>query len=157
MALADTIEVLARAPLLELFDRDALRLIAFSAETLRFRPGEVLFRQGERSDGGYVVMEGEFGLSRGGFDHVTIAGPGALIGELAMFVRLERPATATARAPSRAVRISPTLMRRALEEFPSAAAAIRDAIAAELGELTEGLERVRHLLLSVDDPKRRDV
>jgi hypothetical protein len=41
-------------------------------------------------------------------------------------------------------------MRRVLEEFPDAAAAIHDAMADELTRLTEGLERVRQQLLAID-------
>jgi hypothetical protein len=41
-------------------------------------------------------------------------------------------------------------MRRVLEEFPDAAAAIHEAMAEELTRLTEGLERVRQQLLAID-------
>ena len=41
-------------------------------------------------------------------------------------------------------------MRRVLEEFPAAAAAMQDAMADELTRLTEGLERVRQQLLAID-------
>ena len=41
-------------------------------------------------------------------------------------------------------------MRRVLEEFPDAAAAIQDAMAEELARLTEGLERVRQQLIAID-------
>ena len=77
-------------------------------------------------------------------------GPGALIGQAALFTRIERPATATAREPSTVIRISPSLMRRVLEEFPHAAAAMRDAMATELERLAEGLEGVRRRLLAID-------
>jgi hypothetical protein len=41
-------------------------------------------------------------------------------------------------------------MRRVLEEFPSAAAAIEQALADDLAQLTDGLDRVRDLLLAID-------
>ncbi|MDF2973715.1 MAG: cyclic nucleotide-binding protein, partial [Microvirga sp.] len=79
-----------------------------------------------------------------------VAGPGALVGQAALFARIERRATATAQEPSAIVRVTPSLMRRVLEEFPDAAAAIHDAMADELTRLTEGLERVRQQLLAID-------
>lgn len=153
MALDDTIEILARTPLLGLLERDALRLVAFSAEVRRLAAGEFLFRQAERSDGGYVVLSGELEASRAGSDDVIPAGPGSLIGRVALFLRLPREASVRARERSAVLRVSPTLMRRVLEEFPQAASQIRDAVAADLDELGEGLERVRSLLLSLDRPR----
>ncbi len=146
MALDDTITLLSRAPLIGLLERDALRLIAFSAETRRLRPNEILFREGERSDGGYVVLSGELAATRDGSEAVTLAGPGSLVGRLALFLRLKRPSSAVARERSNVIRISPTLMRRVLEEFPAAAVSVRDAVADDLDELSEGLDRVRRLL-----------
>ena len=157
MALEDDIAILVQAPLFELLDRDALRLVAFAAENRVLRAGDVLFRRGDRSDGGYVVSRGAIALDArdDGAPAAFIAGPGALIGQAARFARiarhtLARPATATAREPSTVIRISPSLMRRVLEEFPHAAVAMRDAMATELERLAEGLEGVRRRLLAID-------
>lgn len=152
MALDDTIALLAQAPVIGHLERDALRLLAFSAETRRLRAREILFREGDRSDGGYVVLEGELAAAREGSDAVALAGPGALIGQTALFVRIQRPSSAVARRASSVMRVSPTLMRRVLEEFPAAAAAIQDALADDLAELSGGLERVRQMLLAVGKP-----
>ena len=150
MALDDTIAILSQTPLIGLLERDALRLIAFTADTRRLRPSEVLFRQGERSDGGYVVVEGEIAAGRSGSDELTLVGPGSLIGRLALFLRIQRPASAIARSRSYLVRISPTLMRRVLVEFPSAAVAIRDAVAEDLEALGGDLAKVQALFESID-------
>ncbi len=152
MALEDDIAILASAPLFSLLDRDALRLVAFASETRTYREGDVLFRKGDRSDGGYVVSRGAVVLDAAddGSPAAFVAGPGSLIGQAALFARVERRATATAREPSAVIRVSPSLMRRVLEEFPDAAAAIHDAMAEELDQLTEGLERVRRQLIAID-------
>ena len=152
MALEDDIAILVQAPLFELLDRDALRLVAFAAENRVLRAGDVLFRRGDRSDGGYVVSRGAIALDArdDGAPAAFIAGAGALIGQAALFARIARPATATAREPSTVIRISPSLMRRVLEEFPHAAVAMRDAMATELERLAEGLEGVRRRLLAID-------
>lgn len=149
MALADTIWTLSRTPLFRLLDAEALRLIAFSAETRKLRPGEVLFSVGERSDGGYVVLEGEVEIRPAAGESFR-AGSGALIGRNALFVRLQRPSTTVATDEALLLRVSPTLMRRILEEFPDGAQAIRDEIASDLSDLTDSLDQVRDMLLAVD-------
>jgi CRP-like cAMP-binding protein len=152
MALEDDIAVLSRAPLFSLMERDALRLVAFAAEHRTLRAGHVLFRKGDRSDGGYVVSRGAIVLdaSGDGGSRTFVAGPGSLVGETALFLRLERPATATAREPTGVLRVSPTLMKRVLGEFPAAAAAIHQALTLDLSTLSGGLERVRKRLLAPD-------
>ena len=149
MALDDTIALLRGAPLIGLFDTDALRLLAFSAETRRLRQGEVLFSRGDRSDGGYVVASGTIGIAVPGGQPDLLVGPGSLIGRIALLVRTERPATATAREPAELLRISPTLMRRVLAEFPSAANGLHDAMAEDLAGLTADLARVGDRLLAI--------
>ena len=152
MALDDDIATLSQAPLFNLLEKDALRLVAFASETRSYREGDVLFRKGDRSDGGYVVTRGAIALdaAEDGSPAAFVAGPGALVGQAALFARIERRATATAQEPSTIVRVTPSLMRRVLEEFPDAAAAIHDTMADELTRLTEGLERVRQQLLAID-------
>lgn len=152
MALDDDIAVLSQAPLFNLLERDALRLVAFASETRNLRAGDVLFRKGDRSDGGYVVSRGAIALdaSDDGSPAAFVAGPGSLIGQAALFTRISRPATATAQEASTVIRVTPSLMRRVLEEFPDAAAAMQDAMAAELARLSQGLERVRQKLIAID-------
>jgi CRP-like cAMP-binding protein len=152
MALDDDIATLSRAPLFNLLDRDALRLVAFAAENRVMRAGDMLFRKGDRSDGGYVVSRGAIALDADddGSPATFVAGPASLIGQTALFTRIPRPATATAREASTVIRISPSLMRRVLEEFPGAAEAMRHALVEELGQLSRGLEQVRKQLLAID-------
>lgn len=152
MALEDTIAMLARAPIVGLMGADALRIIAVSADTRRLRAGEPLFRRGERSDGGYVVTSGLIAASRlpGEEADAVLLGSGSLVGRIALFVRMQRPASATAREASSLMRISPTLMRRVLQEFPLAASSIRAAIAEEVAELSEGLDEVREMLERIE-------
>jgi CRP-like cAMP-binding protein len=152
MALDDDIATLAKAPLFNLLERDALRLVAFASEARSLRAGDVLFRKGDRSDGGYVVSSGSLTLDahEDGSPAGFVAGPSALIGQAALFTRIARPATAAAAEPSTVIRVTPSLMRRVLEEFPDAAAAMQDAMADELTRLTQGLESVRQKLIAID-------
>lgn len=156
MALDDDIATLSQAPLFNLLEKDALRLVAFASENRTYREGDVLFKKGDRSDGGYVVTRGSVALdaAEDGSPAAFVAGTGALIGQAALFARIERRATATAQEPSAIIRVTPSLMRRVLEEFPDAAAAIHEAMAEELTRLTEGLERVRQQLIAIDGEDR---
>ena len=58
MALDDDVRDLARLPLFQEIEPEALRLLAFSAETKILRLGDVLFRKGEPSDSGYFILSG---------------------------------------------------------------------------------------------------
>ncbi|MBN9437601.1 cyclic nucleotide-binding domain-containing protein [Bosea sp. (in: a-proteobacteria)] len=152
MALNDDIAFLARQPLLSLMDRDALRLVAFAAESRSLRAGDVLFRRGEGSDGAFLVVSGAVALSRedDGRPAEEIAGPGALLGELALFAALERPATAIAREPTQVMKLSRSVMRRVLAESPDSAAALAHAIEERLTEFTGELASVGMSLRAID-------
>jgi CRP-like cAMP-binding protein len=149
--LEDDIAMLSRAPLLGRLERDALRLIAFAAEARNLSRGDVLFRKGDRSDGGYVVTRGaiELDAHEDGSPPAFVAHPGALIGQVALFLRTTRAATATAREHSAVMRISPTLIKRMVDEYPQTATILYEAMAAELSTVTTGLEGVRQRLLAV--------
>jgi len=153
MALEDDIAALSHAPLFGQLEMDAMRLIAFAAESRALKAGEVLFTKGERADGGYVVVRGAIALDarEDGSPACFVAEPGALIGQTALFLRNLRSATATAREASGVMRISPTLVRRVLEEYPSAAAVLHQALVRDLVSLSSGLENVRQQLLTIDE------
>jgi CRP-like cAMP-binding protein len=148
MALDQEIARLRENQLLALFDEEALRLIAFSSETRLLRGGDVLFREGDASDGGYYVVSGTLNLVGAGGEEQH--GPGALIGEAALFAETERPATATAHGPSTVRRIPRHLMRRILEEYPDTAVRLRAHIDAKVGDIGERLRRIERLLPEAD-------
>ncbi len=146
MAVDNTIAVLRRVPVIGLFEEEALRVIANVADPRRLRPGEVLFRQGDRSDGGYVVTAGAVAVGREGDDEeAALLGAGSLIGQVALFLRMQRPATAVAREPTSVLRVSPTLMKRVLQEYPSAADGMAEVLSRDLEALAAGLGRVERL------------
>ena len=142
MALQDDVRnLMSLAPFRDL-DPEAVRLIAFSAETRILRTGDTLFRRGDASDGGFVVLSGLIGLASGGTE--TLVRPPALLGELALVAETLRPATAIARDPTSVLKVPRALYRRILAEYPESAARVRANTAARLfalrGEL-DGLGR----------------
>jgi CRP-like cAMP-binding protein len=151
LGLDDDIAILAAAPLFGSLDRDALRLLTFAAERRELADGDLLFSRGDPADGGFVVMSGTIRLApRGAGAEPVRAGRAALIGQLALFVRGTRPTEARAEGAAELMRITPTLMRRVLEEFPGAAQAVHDTLADDLAGLVADLDQVRGLLAAID-------
>ena len=152
MALDQDMALLARQPLLSLMDRDALRLLAFAAESRILRAGDVLFRAGEPSDGAVLVVSGAVALTAkdDGKPAGEIGGPGALIGELALFTSVPRQVTAIAREPTQVMRLPRSVMRRVLGESPDSAEAIAAAIGARLQGFVGELSAVQDALEAID-------
>lgn len=141
MALDDDIANLRRIPLLEDFETEALRLLTFSAETKLLRAGDLLFRRGEPSDGGFILMNGSIALEKSddGRPAEKILRPLTLIGETALIAETIRPVSAIAREPSTVLKITRALFHRILEEYPSTALRVRRRLAARLEQLAKDL------------------
>jgi len=149
MSIEDDIAFFERVPTLGLLGRQALRILAIGAENRYVHSGEVLFYAGDSADCGYVVQEGSFGLRRGLADNNAeeiVAGPGTLLGELALMTETLRPASATAREPSSVIRISRSLFLKMLEGYPDAAQRLRDALAARTDQWAREVQNVRNVL-----------
>ncbi len=145
MALEDEIDQLRSNPVFALFDAEALRLIAFSSETRILRKDDILFREGDVSDGGYFILAGSLELS--GAMGAAIHGPGALIGETALFSETRRPATAVVLETTVIRRIPRELMRRVLAEFPETVDPLRAILKGRIATLTEQLTELHAVLL----------
>ncbi len=143
--------LLARQPLLGVMERDALRLVAFAAENRILRAGDVLFRAGEPSDGAMLVVSGAVALTDdSGAPATEVLGPGALLGEMALFTSVTRSVTAIAREPSQVMRLPRSVMRRVLGEFPASAEAIAEVIGGRLRGFVGELSVVRSALDAID-------
>ncbi len=145
MALGDHVRDLARNSTLGDLDPEALRLIAFSAETRMLRAGDVLFHRGDPSDGGYLVVSGALALQAEGT--ATIVRAPTLIGDAALLAATRRPATATACEPSSVLKIPRDLFRRVLNEYPDSAARLRRSMAERLRALGAELDGARAMFL----------
>jgi hypothetical protein len=78
VAFEDDIATLTRAPVFHLMHNDALRLFAFAGEHRTLRAGEVLFHEGDKCDGGFVVMRGAIVVAPPDRREAFVAEPGAL-------------------------------------------------------------------------------
>lgn len=146
MSIEDDVALLARVPALNLLGMAALQVLAIGAEQRNYNAGDKLFRIGDIADGGFVVRHGSFKVADD-LKHETVAGPGTLIGELALMVEMPRSATATALEYSSAVRLSRTLYQRVLESHPDAARRVRDDLAARTNEAASSIARLTTKLI----------
>jgi CRP-like cAMP-binding protein len=145
MALDDDILLLRRIPTFRVLGPDALRVLAISTEKIHLRSGDVLFEGGEPADSAYVVAAGLIRLrkqnERALADPTLIRG-GSLIGESALIVETQRPATAVAMEHSTLFKISRGVFLRILESDLSAATALREMIARRVQAAVEDLDTV---------------
>jgi CRP-like cAMP-binding protein len=148
MTIEDDIAFFERVPTLGVLGRPALRILAIGAESRYLDGGEVLFHAGDAADCGYVIQEGSFSLTADDPDgrKGVRAGPGTLLGELALLVATERPATATALEPSTVVRISRNLFLKMLEGYPDVAKKMRDRAGERVDAWTRELINVKSAL-----------
>ncbi|MGY3486148.1 CRP-like cAMP-binding protein [Bradyrhizobium sp. USDA 4011] len=122
---------------MRLLGDSSLRMLAIGSEQRDFNAGEVLFKTGDTADAGYVVQRGTFRVEEGGAE--IIAGPGALIGELALIVAMKRPSTAIALERGSVIRVARSLFQRVLESDPAAARRLRDELALRTSQLASDI------------------
>jgi CRP-like cAMP-binding protein len=147
------IALLSRVPLFSELTTEQLRLLAFSAVRLELSPGQVLFREGATAGSGYIVAFGgiELSIGQGGKRKVMMTcEAGSLIGELALFIEIKRPATATAVVSSEVLDIDRKLVTRMLNEYPHVAVRLRKTLAGRLTATIGELGRIRSALDSID-------
>ena len=145
MALDEHIRILSGVRLFQGFTPEQLRLIAFGADAMRLSAGKKLFREDDDADCAYVVIRGEVGLFREhDGQHVTIgaAEPGSVLGELALIADSTRLTSAEATTDAEVLRISKTMFRRVLDEFPEMAEMLHDQIVEDLEALIRRIEKV---------------
>jgi CRP-like cAMP-binding protein len=138
MSIEDDVALLERVPTLRLLGATALRMLAIGSEQRGFARGDVLFNSGDEADAGFVVQRGAFRIEDGAGAEV-IAGPGALIGELALITAMPRPSTATAIEHSAVIRIARSLFQRVLESDPAAARRLRDEFANRTSQIASDI------------------
>jgi CRP-like cAMP-binding protein len=138
MSLEDDVALLDRVPTLRLLGTAALRMLAIGSEQRDVARGDLLFNEGEDADAGFIVQRGAFLIEDGGGAEM-VAGPGALIGELALVVAMQRPSTATALDHSSVIRITRSLFQRVLESDPSAARRLRDEFASRTSQIASDM------------------
>ncbi len=130
-SLAD--KALAGSGFLGRLDPISRKAVLAMAEERTFAAGEVLFHQGDVGDSAFLIVEGELEVAvdtSAGPVEMAVLGPHQLVGEMAVFGRVPRSATVTARSSVRALRLE----RDDVMSIVAAAPATGVAIIADLGQ-----------------------
>jgi CRP-like cAMP-binding protein len=138
MSIEDDVALLERVPTLRLLGTDALRMLAIGSEQRNVARGDLLFNEGDDADAGFIVQRGAFRIQNGGGAEI-VAGPGALIGELALVVAMQRPSTAIALEHCSVIRVARSLFQRVLESDPDAARRLRDEFAGRTSQIASDI------------------
>jgi CRP-like cAMP-binding protein len=142
MSIDDDVALLERVPTLRLLGTTALRMLAIGSEQRDLARGARLFTAGDDADGGFVVQRGRFQIEDGAGAEM-VAGPGALIGELALITTMRRPSTAIAMEHSSVIRVARSLFQRVLESDPDAARRLRDELASRTSQIASDILMAR--------------
>jgi CRP-like cAMP-binding protein len=115
-------------------------MLAIGSEQREVARDDLLFYAGDDADAGFIVQRGAFRVTiEDGSGAEVVAGPGALIGELALVVAMQRPATAIALEHSSVIRIARSLFQRVLESDPAAARRLRDEFANRTSQIASDI------------------
>jgi len=104
------------------------------ADALQLAPGDFLFREGDNGDKMYVLLEGEIEIFLGDF-MLENAGPGVLIGEMALIDDSPRTANAVAKTGSRLAEIDRRRFHFLIQQHPYFATHVMTTLA----------DRLRHM------------
>jgi len=104
------------------------------SDTLQLAPGDFLFREGDKGDKMYVLLEGEIDVFLGDFVLET-AEPGSLLGEMALIDDSTRTANAVAKRTSRLAEIDRRRFHFLVQQTPHFATYVMKTLA----------DRLRHM------------
>ncbi len=142
MTLQRDVDTLRNIPLFSKIEPSKLKLLAFTSERLEFQPGEQIFRQGERGDAAFIILEGEaevFAETEEGPMRVARLGKNDIIGEIAILCDVPRTATVIAAGPLVTLRISKDAFFNLVTQFPEVAIGVMHELASRLHQTTQRL------------------
>jgi CRP/FNR family transcriptional regulator, cyclic AMP receptor protein len=142
-------EMLRNVPLFGGLSPAQLKLLAFTGSVLRFQPGEILMKRGDRADSAFVILEGTVdvvGETKNGEFVIATQGRNAVVGEMGVISDAPRSATVRARDAVRALRISGDVFLRLACESPQRALYVMRQLSARLAQDNATLASLREQL-----------
>jgi CRP/FNR family transcriptional regulator, cyclic AMP receptor protein len=103
-------------------------------DTVQLAPGDILFREGDKRDKMYVVLEGEMDVRLGDYV-VETAGAGALIGEMALIDASPRAANAVAKTACQLAQIDRRRFYFLVQQYPHFATHVMKTLADRLRDM----------------------
>jgi CRP/FNR family cyclic AMP-dependent transcriptional regulator len=113
-------------------------LFRHEKQTLNLAPGDCLFHAGDTGREMYVVLEGTLEV-RVGDKVVEAAGPGAMLGEMALIDESTRTASVVATAPSRLVQINLHRFHFLVQQNPFFASHVMKVMVERLRQMNQKL------------------
>src|SRR5918912_2351749 len=118
-----------------------LEVLAGQVVRKHYGRNEVIFPQGARGEGLYIVVQGHVSISRQGPEGdeliLTVCEPGEYFGELALFDQAPRSASAVAIDDCRVLFLSLSVFRGFLQAHPAAVWTCLEVLVGQLRRLTE--------------------
>jgi NADH dehydrogenase len=115
--------------ILDLFlPRDITQVRIFHGQSVareHFEPGEMVFEQGDFGDKIYFIVDGQAEIIRDG-TAIATAGPGEVVGEVALVSDCPRTATVRAKTPLNAVTVSRDAFQQLLARLPGMEATMHE-------------------------------
>ena len=118
---------LRKSPLFQGLSDDELQTLMDNAKPVSLRAGEVLMKQGEAGDSAFVVVQGEFAITKQSGQSVIkidVRNPGDVLGEMALLSQAPRSATVTAVTDCETLCISKQAFENLLSTSSTAALAV---------------------------------
>ena len=145
MSVRADVETFRNIPIFSECEPVHLQLLAFSAVRESFEPGSVLMAQGQEGKAAYLILGGQVEITTQEAGPMGEAGPGALLGEVAMIGGSPYSITATAADAVSTARIDRELFLRVAQEFPEFGTAVLRSLARKLELSVQDLEEARQL------------
>ncbi len=131
-------DLVRHAPLFQGLSRWEARKVVLLGGLREYAPGEFVVRKGESGAEMYMVVSGRLrvfdSLPGGGERPLTVLGPGAIFGEIALLTKDVRSASVVAEEPAALLRLDAEALERIRKRFPYTAAKLFRNIARMLGE-----------------------
>jgi CRP-like cAMP-binding protein len=146
MSVRADVETIRNIPIFSECEPAHLQLLAFSAAREAFEPGTAIMVQGETGNAAFLILNGLVDVSTEEAGPIGEAGPGALLGEVAMIGGSPYSITARAVDAVSTARIDRDLFLRVAQEFPEFGAAVLRSLARKLELSVQELGEARQLL-----------
>ncbi len=147
MSLDQEVDILRRVPLFANIDPAKLKLLAFASQRLTFKPGQVLFQQGDAGDAAYILIDGgaEVVVDNNGGGELVVAllDRNQIVGEIAILCDVPRTATIRAKGALTTLKITKEVFLRLMRDFPDIGMEVMRTLAHRLEQTTQQLTAAR--------------
>ena len=148
MPLEQDVETLRNLDLFAGLPTARLKLIAYTAEIVRFAPGEVIVQQGDPADAVYIITEGETEVwlhdAEGNEIKLATMGPNSLFGETAVICKGRRTATVKAKDRVTTFKISANLFLDLVRQSPEIGMQVMTVLAQRVERTSNALLQHQH-------------